>query len=164
MKKSDDKLFLPLSFSRVDNGVYRSSYPAYRTFPFIKTLKLKSMVCLSPSDIRQDLKSFASENDITLFESEIGHNQDPFVVMSENSVADAVKFISNPLNRPVMVFCTNGKVKTGCVIGCYRQLLNWSTVSIMHEFEEFTDNEGGLADLIFIENFDKLLFSFSQKI
>lgn len=159
MNKPEDKLFLPLSFSRVDNGIYRSSYPASRTIPFIKTLKLKSMICLSPSDLRQDLKTFASENDITIFESEIGHNQDPFVVMSENSVADAIKFMLNPLNLPLMVFCTNGKVKTGCIIGCYRQLLNWSMVSIMHEFEEFTENEGGLADLIFIENFDQSLIS-----
>lgn len=91
----------PLSFSIVEDNIYRSSYPSNKTLPFLKTLNLRSLICLYPSDIRQDLRDFASKNNITLFEVNVGHNQEPFVVMSEAAVAGAIKFV---LGRPLFFF------------------------------------------------------------
>lgn len=65
----------------------------------------------------------------------------------------AVDFISDPTNHPVLVFCITGQRKTGCVISCFRKRLKWSLSSILHEYEQFTDPEASLSDMIFIENF-----------
>jgi hypothetical protein len=55
------------------------------------------MICLSPSDIRSDLKEFAAAHSIKLFEAEIGFNQEPFVVMSEKDVHNIVKLMEGIL-------------------------------------------------------------------
>ena len=144
----------PLSFARVEDGIYRSAYPTQKSLEFISQLKLKSMVCLNPSDIRQELRNYAESRSISLVECNVGCNQEPFLSMSVEAMSDAVTFISDASNHPVLVFCTNGKLKTSCVIGCLRKLHHqWRLSSIFHEYEMFTDPDGGLADLVFIENF-----------
>ena len=55
----------------------------------------------------------------------------------------------------MLIFCTTGKSRTSCAVGCYRKQLGWSLVSIFHEFEQYCDGEGGVADFLFIENFTK---------
>lgn len=40
----DDLLIPPLNFAMVDRGVYRSGYPNAKNLPFLRKLKLKSIV------------------------------------------------------------------------------------------------------------------------
>jgi len=147
-------LQLPLGFARVGEGIYRSAYPASKTLPFVKTLQLRSMVCLYPKDIRSDLREYAEQNGIKIIEADIGANQEPFIVMSTAAVSSALAVLSDPASHPVLVFCTSGKVRTGCVIGCLRKLMGWSIVTIVHELEHSTDGEASLADQIFVEQFE----------
>ena len=149
-----NNMIVPLSFSQVQEGVYRSAYPATKSLPFIKQLGLKSMVCLSPNDIRPDLEEFCSENEIALHRFDLKHNQDPFVIMSEDMIKDILEVIQKPENFPVLLFCTAGKVRTGCVVGCLRKRSGWSMASIIQEFELFTEPEGLLCDLHFIDAFE----------
>lgn len=150
------KLISPLSFGTVYDGVYRSSYPATKTLPFVEKLKLKSMVCLHSSDITHELRAFANKNNIKIYEYNIGFNQEPYLVMSESIVNDAITSIIDPHNQPVLVFCTTGKVKTGCVVGCLRKHFDWSIISIIYEYEQYaidgSNDTIGLADLMFIDN------------
>ena len=148
-----DQLQIPLGFARVSAGVFRSAYPARSTLPFISTLKLKSMVCLFPKDIRSDLREYLQQNDIKLLEADVGINQEPFVAMSSRAVSSVLSFVANPCNLPALIFCTNGKVRTGCVVGCIRKMAGWSIISIIHELEQATDADSPL-DQSFIENFE----------
>lgn len=86
-----DKVVVPLGFSRVQDGIFRSAYPQVKIFPFLSTLQLKSIVCLNPTDLRKDLKEFAISQSIQCFEFDIGVNQEPFVVMSTDAVRQAVE-------------------------------------------------------------------------
>lgn len=145
----------PLLYARVQDGVYRSAYPTKKSLDCIlKNLSLKSMVCLCPNELRTDLREFATNNNITLVEYNIGFNQEPFMSMLEEPVRNAVDFISDSNNHPILVFCLSGQKKTGCVIGCFRKRMNWSLTSALHEYEMFTDPEGTLSDMMFIENFE----------
>jgi tyrosine-protein phosphatase SIW14 len=83
----------PLSFASIDAGVYRSAYPSVKTLNFIESLGLKSMICLSPLEMRSDLKDFATEKGIKLYESNVGFNQEPFLVMSEKEVRSVLDII-----------------------------------------------------------------------
>lgn len=144
----------PLAFARVESGIYRSAYPTKKSFQYIlDNLSLKSLVCLCPNEIRSDIRDFASENSIVLKEYNIGFNQEPFVSMFEKPVQDAIDFIADEINHPVLIFCITGQKKTSCVIGCFRRSLNWSLASVLHEYEQYNDPEGILSDMIFIENF-----------
>ena len=76
-----DKLSPPLGFGAVCNGVYRSSYPNHRTWTFLLTLNIKSVISLQPADIKDDLRQFLNNNNIELIQIDIGYNQEPFVIM-----------------------------------------------------------------------------------
>lgn len=89
------KLVIPLGFSRVSDGIYRSAYPANKTLPFIKSLNLKSMICLCSNDLRPDLQLFAKENGITIMEYDLKWNQEPFLMMSEAEMHRVVSFLSS---------------------------------------------------------------------
>ena len=113
----------PIAFSRVTDGIYRSAYPAPKAIRFIESLQLKSIVALAPTDLKKELREYCTKRGITICECNVGLNQEPFVTMSEKSVADAVDFMSDPTNHPVLVFCTTGRSKTSVVVGCYRRLV-----------------------------------------
>lgn len=140
---------LPLAFAQVDSKIYRSSYPAKKSLPFIESLHLKSLVCLSPNELKQELRDFCELHNIELIEKNVGYNQEPFIFMHSEVVEEVLSFISNPSNQPVMVFCVNGKLRSNSVIGCYRKLIQkWSLISIFHELEQFGGSE---IDYLFIE-------------
>eukprot|EP01040_Poterioochromonas_malhamensis_P010444 gene10444-11363_t len=80
-------------------------------------------------------------------------NQEPFVSMDSNEVRKAVQTMSDTSNYPMLVFCLNGKLRTSCVVSCFRKAQRWSMVKIIEEFEQYAEAEGGLCDLSFIERF-----------
>ena len=53
-----------------------------------------------------------------------------------------------------LIFCHSGRVKTSCIVGCYRKLYcHWSLSAILEEFELCADGEGDIADFLVIEHF-----------
>lgn len=147
-------MIAPLGFAKVQEAVYRSAYPAVKALPFIAKLSLKTMVCLSPGDVRSELEQFCANESILIHKFDLKHNQDPFLVMSDETMSNILQVVSNPENHPLLIFCTAGKIRTGCVVGCYRKLLKWSMSSIIAEFEQFTEPDGALCDMQFIECFE----------
>jgi tyrosine-protein phosphatase SIW14 len=83
----------PLGFSLVSSSssgaVYRSSYPAKKSLPFLAKLGLKSIICLSPNDLRPEFREFCTSNAVALMEYDLKVNQEPFAVMDEE-VMEAV--------------------------------------------------------------------------
>jgi len=51
--------------------------------------------------------------------------------MSEAAVSEAIHIALDIAQRPSLIFCTTGKVKTSCIIACLRKHhpFRWSTVS-----------------------------------
>jgi protein tyrosine/serine phosphatase len=62
-------------------SIYRSAYPADITHPFLRTLNLRTMICLNPSDVRESLQKFVLAEGITLVMADIGNNQVGKVLM-----------------------------------------------------------------------------------
>lgn len=127
------KVYVPLGFSQVDNYVYRSSYPADKTYSFINTLNIKSFICLNPNDIRPELEEYCKLHSIQLFKFDLKHNQEPFLVMNDNCMKMILETIKHEQlqQHHVLIFCTTGKVRTGCVVACLRKKLGWSMSSII---------------------------------
>lgn len=151
---SDISTVAPLGFSKVQEGIYRSAYPAKKALPFVEQLGLKSLVCLSPNDVKAELEEFCQRNSIQMFKFDLKHNQDPFLVMDENLMRSIQTTLNQPENLPLLIFCTAGKIRTGCVVGCYRKHQKWSMSSIVSEFEQFTEPDGSLCDMHFIDSYD----------
>ena len=144
----------PLGFSKVQEGIYRSAYPANKALPFIEQLGLKSFVCLSPNDVKPELEDFCRRHSIQMFKFDLKHNQDPFLVMDEHLMCRIQATLRQPENLPLLIFCTAGKIRTGCVVGCFRKHQKWSMSSIVSEFEQFTEPDGSLCDMHFIDSYE----------
>lgn len=138
----------------VSSGIYRSSYPAEISYEFIENLDLRSMICLSPADLRPELTLLCETRGIQIVSFDLKLNQEPFLTMSENLMHEATDFALSTANQPVLIFCTNGKVKTGATVACIRKKQGWGFTSCLAEFDLFSEPDGGLADHSFIDSFE----------
>ena len=118
-------LVTPLGFAKVEEGVYRSSYPTEACIRFIETLGLKTLIALQPEDIRSDLREYCGKSGINIVEADIGLNQEPFLVMSEEVVNTLLDVLMDTRNHPTMILCNNGRLRTSCLVGCLRRAKNW---------------------------------------
>lgn len=102
----------------MDGSLYRSGYPANKSLDYISTLGLKSMVSLiNPAENRSDLKQYCKKNNITLLEADIGVNKEPFLSMKADVVASVIDHLEDSSNLPCLLFCSNGKLRTSCMVG-----------------------------------------------
>jgi len=99
------------------------------------------------------LREYVESRKIALFEVDVGINAEPFLSMDHEKIREVIKIVTEPSNRPCLIFCTTGRVRTCCVVGCLRRVAQWSLASIMVEFENFAAKEGKFMDMQFIEDF-----------
>ena len=43
--------------------------------------------------------------------------------------------------RPLLIHCTKGTHRTGCVVGCLRKLEEWSLTSIFDEYQRYAGSK-----------------------
>ncbi|TPX33998.1 hypothetical protein SmJEL517_g03221 [Synchytrium microbalum] len=132
-------------------GIYRSGYPNKKNYPFLKKLKLRSIMYLCPEDYSPENTDFLNMNGIQLFHVKI----EPFLEIDQNDIAQALVYILDVRNHPILVHCNKGKHRIGCLVGCLRKLQNWSMTSIFDEYRRFAGTKGRIADQEFIEVFDE---------
>mmetsp|Transcript_4218 Transcript_4218/g.6432 ORF Transcript_4218/g.6432 Transcript_4218/m.6432 type:complete len:173 (+) Transcript_4218:78-596(+) len=148
-----DDLFPPENFAMVDSGIYRSSFPLKKNFPFLRKLKLKSILTLIMEEYPSINREFLSSEGINLFQVGIVGNKEPFKHIPHSDVRKALKFINDTQNRPVLIHCNKGKHRTGCLVGCYRKTQKWCYSSIFDEYIRFAVPKSRLVDQRYIELF-----------
>ncbi|KAF1334044.1 Tyrosine phosphatase, partial [Globisporangium splendens] len=79
--------------------------------------------------------------------------QEPFISINPEAMADALRHLLDVRNHPILVHCTKGTHRTGCVIGCMRKMQYWSLTSIIDEYCRFAGPRMRLLDQQFIEFF-----------
>ncbi|KAL3521905.1 hypothetical protein ACH5RR_014739 [Cinchona calisaya] len=150
----DDLLAPPLNFSMVDYGVYRSGFPDYANFPFLRTLGLRSIIYLCPEPYPVANAEFLKANGIRLFQFGIEGSKEPFVNIPEDSIREALEVVLDEKNRPLLIHCKRGKHRTGCLVGCLRKLQKWCLTSIFDEYQRYAADKARVSDQRFIELFD----------
>nr|CCA27129.1 tyrosine phosphatase putative [Albugo laibachii Nc14] len=153
MSSYEKTLIPPLNFSMVDAGVYRSGYPNKKNHSFLRQLGLRSILYLCHQPLRADNLLFFQENGIQIFHCPIDGNKEPFIGIDPEAMAGALRHLLDPSNHPILVHCTKGTHRTGCVIGCYRKIQYWSLTSIIDEYCRFAGPRMRLLDQQFIEFF-----------
>uniref|UniRef100_A0A7S3GK28 diphosphoinositol-polyphosphate diphosphatase n=1 Tax=Palpitomonas bilix TaxID=652834 RepID=A0A7S3GK28_9EUKA len=143
----------PENFSEVEKGIYRSSFPTLRHFPFLKKKKIKSIIFLCPEEVSTQYKRFMEDSGITLFQFGVGGNKEPFDYIPDDVFAQAIEVLLDSRNHPIMVHCNKGKHRTGSLIGCLRRLQRWSLAMVFDEYCRFAGSKPRLADQLFIELF-----------
>lgn len=145
----------PTNFGLVCKGIYRSGYPKPKNFSFLAKLKLKSILYLCPEEYPQANKKFLTDSGIKLLHFGMNGNKEPFVDIPEDKVCAALRVLLDPTNYPILIHCNKGKHRTGCIVGCFRKLQNWSLTSIFCEYRRFAGAKVRILDQQFIELFDE---------
>ena len=118
----------PNNFAQVLPGVFRSSFPKPENFAFLKSLRLKTILCVPPCSLSltdfvltafrtlvteeypEPNVQFMQANDIQHYQIGIEANKDPFVTIPQTSISAALAVVLNPQNYPLLIHCNKGKV------------------------------------------------------
>lgn len=141
----------PENFAPVIDTIYRLLFPQPNNFEFLKTLKLKLILCLIPEEYPDVQQQFLDDNGIRLFQLGMLGNKEPFVIISAELITEAAKIVLNPANHPILIHCNRGKHRTGCLVGVIRRLQQWSLLLIFDEYRKFAAPKERLMDQQFIE-------------
>lgn len=145
----------PENFAPVINNIYRSSFPQIHSFSFLRTLKLRSILCLIPEEYPQMHKDFFEEEGIKVFQMGMSGNKEPFVKIPPDLVTEAVKVVLDPRNQPILIHCNRGKHRTGCLVGVIRRLQRWLLTIIFDEYRKFAAPKERPMDQQFIELYNE---------
>jgi tyrosine-protein phosphatase SIW14 len=149
--KTDLPLDPPDNFAMVNSWVYRSSFPKKRHFPFLQSLKLRSVLTLILEEYPEQNMKFLDDNGITFFQFGIPGNKEPFVQIPHEKITAALVTIMDRRNHPMLIHCNKGKHRTGCLIGCLRKLQQWSLSTVFDEYRRFSFPKSRSMDQEFIE-------------
>ncbi|MCJ1259433.1 hypothetical protein MMC24_007270 [Lignoscripta atroalba] len=145
----------PANFDIVAPGIYRSSFPRIGNFEHLRSLGLKTILTLVPEEYPPENKDFVKENCIRHFQIPIPANKDPFVTIPPKDIAAALEILLDTRHHPVLIHCNKGKHRTGCVVGCYRKIHDWTNPSIIAEYRRYAAHKARVLDERFIELFDQ---------
>lgn len=118
----------PINFGMVCPGIFRSGFPNKKNFPFMKKIKVKTIIYLCPETYIEKNMEFANEHNISIKQFGIEGNKEPFVHIPEEVIAKAVSELLDVRNHPVLIHCNKGKHRTGVLVGCLRKVQKWSLV------------------------------------
>ncbi|KAI2642152.1 tyrosine phosphatase family-domain-containing protein [Xylaria nigripes] len=141
----------PINFAMVSEGLYRSGYPETRDYPFIQSLKLKTIVTLVNKELPDGFREFLQENQIThkIFDM-AGTKKEAISIDLMRSIYAVV---SNRENYPLLIHCNHGKHRTGCVVGVLRMANQWDTNRIIEEYTAFAEPKVRKTDVDYLTQF-----------
>ncbi|CAG8582189.1 322_t:CDS:2 [Paraglomus occultum] len=156
----------PQHFGTVEKGVYRSDMLRPSHFTFTKSLRLKTVLVLSPEVTTRAVTNFLEENNIRLvhlglkvWKPNIGWRP-----VSEELIKDGLELVLDVANHPILVMCTSGIHETGIFVGCLRKLQDWNFCSIVVEYRSYAGNKARYVNEQFIELFDMDLITFPKNL
>lgn len=142
----------PVNFAMVIPGLYRSGYPQALDFPFMQSLRLKTIVTLVTKEFPDGYQEFIHANRITHKVFDMAGTKKEAISVTTMSSIFAV--VSNPENHPLLVHCNHGKHRTGCVIGVIRKYNKWDTTRIIEEYTQFAEPKVRETDVAYLTSFE----------
>ena len=106
----DTGLYPPPNFAHVCSGVMRSSFPAKKHFPYLSTIRLKTILFLCPEGYPDASLAWMDTHDVTLRQVGVGGNKVPFAEIDPDDMCRAMEILIDVRNHPVLVHCNKGKV------------------------------------------------------
>jgi len=150
---SVQKLIPPFRFGIVEEGLFRGAYPTDRNCRFLRRLKLRTLVSLTPKKPNKVVSGFCEQESIVNKHFTVPKFKDDMTI-SSSQVVQILQMIIDPENLPLYIHCLDGANITGAIIMCLRKLQNWNLSTIFTEFSRFTRaNYIASAESEFVETF-----------
>ena len=147
-------LIPPDNFSQVAHGLYRSGFPTKKNFPFLRQLRLRSLVYLCPEEYPASHLAFLASCHAVLYQYPLQGNKEPFIDIPPQLMTTALLHLLTPSSLPLLIHCNKGKHRTGCLVGVFRKTQGWSLASVFDEYRRFSEPKERQMDMQFMELFD----------
>ncbi|KAK9323766.1 tyrosine phosphatase family-domain-containing protein [Lipomyces orientalis] len=144
-------LVTPLRYGIVQPKLYRGLYPRKINLPFLRRLKLKTILSLTPEPLEDEIAKFCNDEGIKMTHIKTSKSGKKGVPISYKEVTQAIEIIISQQHAPLYIHCLNGSQATSLVIACLRKLSFWRTSSILSEFMYYS--EVSAADHKFVDEF-----------
>lgn len=146
----------PINFAPVETHFFRCGQPAPINFPFLRELKLRTIIWLAVEDPSDAMIAFADDHGITVHHlGVLTEGSNPWDQLTESSIIKALNLVLDKTAHPLLVCCGMGRHRSGTVVGCTRRLQGWSLASISEEYRRFAGPRGGrMVVELHIESFD----------
>ncbi|RPB18468.1 hypothetical protein L211DRAFT_796665 [Terfezia boudieri ATCC MYA-4762] len=132
-------LIPPLRFAIVETSVYRGSYPRPLNFPFLESLRLKTILSLTPTPPIEPVAEWCKQQGIKMIHYTPDKSGKKSIPLSHRDVKFAIEIILDSKNSPVYIHCLNGSEATGLVMACLRKLQFWAAPCIFSELQRFSE-------------------------
>jgi protein tyrosine/serine phosphatase len=106
-----------------------------QNFPFLKRLRLKTIVCFLPS-LEPQLEAFAKAENINIIRVHVDRSFE-VLTLKHGDVAHFLDTLK-PANLPLLVHCFDGATSTGLAIACLRKQQRFNISFIIAEFCRYT--------------------------
>ncbi|KAF2770146.1 protein-tyrosine phosphatase, partial [Teratosphaeria nubilosa] len=136
------------------SAVYRSAFPQDRNIEFLKTLNVKTVLCLVATEPSESYNNWIKQGDINRLRVDIAPNKDGKVGTTWDSLCEALLHVLDAANYPLHIHCNQGRHRTGCVIACLRKVQRWPIEDILAEYRSYADPKARPGDIELIEKFD----------
>jgi len=133
--------------------MFRGAYPTKRNFRFLRRLKLKTIVSVTPEPPKRDLLEFCEREGVVNLHFHVEKFSDA-VTISSSRVAHILEIMVQIDRHPLFLHCLDGAHVTGHIVMCLRKLQNWNLSVVYAEFCRFTKGgEISRDESQFVESF-----------
>ncbi|ORX82144.1 hypothetical protein BCR32DRAFT_219676 [Anaeromyces robustus] len=148
-------LIPPLPYGHVEDNVYRGGYPKLRNLRFLKRLRLKTVVSLTPDPVEYEaFKEFCKEQNIEYIHIRVEKPKDS-LPLTYAKVAQIIQIILDINKLPIYIHCLDGSVITGVIFMCLRKLQLWDSSIIHIEYRRYTRDDDISSEAIeFLEKYN----------
>ncbi|GAA5829658.1 hypothetical protein JCM11251_000238 [Rhodosporidiobolus azoricus] len=136
-QEAQETLYPPLNFALVVPGVYRSGHPNKRNFPFLDSLRLKSIMYLCTDDYKPDTHTYALEKELHIFHLRIDVSKDPTVEVDEGLVKQALELVLDSRNLPILIHDNKGRLLPSLLSAIIRLICGWTFDAALSEYRLF---------------------------
>lgn len=148
-------LIPPPNFGACKNDfVFRSAFPQDRNIEFLKTMKIRSVLCLVGSTPPDGYHQWIKHAHIKRFRVDIAPNKNGQVKTTQDSLCEALLHVMDSSNYPLYIHCNQGRHRTGCVVACFRKIQRWPIQNILAEYDVYANPKARIGDIELIRNFD----------
>ncbi|KAH9248592.1 hypothetical protein BASA81_013776 [Batrachochytrium salamandrivorans] len=125
----------PQNFAIVEPQLFRSCIFTRESFPFLRQLKLRSVLYLSAEEVPKSITEFCNEEDRVTLLSPITKQVfgRDWTLLRGEVIKAALEMILDNDKLPLIIVCLNGVSQTGPLVGCLRRVQDWSFTSILEE-------------------------------
>jgi tyrosine-protein phosphatase SIW14 len=144
---------LPQLFGVTERGVYRCGLPTAAALPFVKRLRLRTVINLL-DQLPPEYSAFIQAEGIRYVHCAVKGNKAHCEEMNRAQVRAALAMLLDASNAPILVHCRSGKHRTGALIGCLRMVQDWDLEAACDEYVVFCQHKQREVDKQYIERFD----------